>query len=109
MAGFAGLVLRVALALSLAALPWTQSWAMALAGETPATACHAADQAPDTDSSQPQAGACCETVHCHCLGAAALPAAILIGPATSQARWAAWAPAQPVDPDFAPTPPPPRA
>lgn len=111
---FVGLLFRLTLALSLATLPWTQSWAMALS-QTSTMPCHAAS--PDGHSNGPaehsshggHAGNCCGTAQCHCIGAIALPDAVMIGHPRVDTRWEAWTPDHPLDLVFAPTPPPPRA
>lgn len=109
MAGFAGFVLRVALALSLAVLPWTQSWAMSLERASQSMPCHTTDHDPEANPTQPKAGTCCEAVHCHCVSAVVLPAVVVLSPGMNHGRWTIWTPEHPDNPDFAPTPPPPRA
>lgn len=109
-----GLLFRLILALSLAALPWTQSWAMAVA-QAPSMSCHMAGHAghasdsADKSSPDSHSGECCGTIHCHCISAIALPDAVAVGNHRIDAHWEAWTPDHPHDLVFAPTPPPPRA
>jgi hypothetical protein len=100
-----GLLFRLILALSLAALPWTQAWSMAWQGADQPPPCHA----PSTPSAPDQnATGCCLMADCHCIAAIALPSVPHIGSIPAVAAWEAWTPRQPPQPDFAPTPPPPR-
>jgi hypothetical protein len=109
---FAGLLFRLVMAVSLMALPWTQSWAMTVVDrEAPAMPCHLSDDGDSSGkpSSENKADGCCELAQCHCISAIALPVLLSIGSDSITPHWDAWSPAQPRNPFFAPTPPPPRA
>jgi len=108
---FLGLLLRLVLAFSLVSLPWTQSWAMAVAQEVPAMPCHSGDQGdqPGKPASENKAGGCYGKVQCHCISAIALPCAQVQDRHRAALHWEAWTPAHPHNHVFAPTPPPPRA
>ena len=106
MASVSAWLFRLFLAWSLVLLPWTQTWSMAFQQPDQPSPCHAKVDTPAPDQSH--GGGCCAKATCHCIAAIALPSTPVLGSSPDGAVWIAWVPGHPSQPDFAPTPPPPR-
>lgn len=96
--------LHILLALWLAATPWAHAWMPDLAAAETALACHGADAGGSVDGSTFTP---CGCDHCHC--AASAPPPITPDPGmTTASTWPRASDPSTANPDFPPTPPPPR-